>query len=141
MKRFRENGFTACTHGNTHRRLQRSLSFESTEFVDRFTLSYAEENALLLPGQIPGHSYPDIKLLPYGVSKRGIWKMYHGAAEESGDVHAVAYTTFCRIWRSLLPSIIMMTEGAEQSFVPPTAQKIASPGPSGRLRSTSALSR
>ena len=33
--------------------------------------------------------------------------MYHSAAEEHVGIHPVAYTTFCRLWRTLLPSVIM----------------------------------
>ena len=107
-KHLKEDGLTPRVHGNTHNRPKHSLTFESTEFVVRFLLSYAEQNALLLPGRVPGYSRSDIKLLPSSVSKRGIWKTYHSAAEENQDVHAVAYTTFCRLWRSLLPSVIIM---------------------------------
>ena len=101
-------GKTFRIHGNTHKRPKHSLSFESTEFVIRFLLSYAEQNALLLPGRVPGYSRTDIKLLPSSVSKRGIWKTYHSAAEEEEAIHAVAYSTFCQLWRSLLPSVIIM---------------------------------
>ena len=106
-KSLKNNGLTPRIHGNTHKRPKHSLSFESTEFVVRFLLSYAEQNALL-PGRVPGYSRTDIKLLPSSVSKRGIWKTYHSAAEEEEAIHAVAYTTFCRLWRSLLPSVIIM---------------------------------
>ena len=34
--------------------------------------------------------------------------MYHSAAESNDSIHTVAYTTFCWLWRSLLPSIIIM---------------------------------
>lgn len=34
--------------------------------------------------------------------------MYHTAAEEDANAHAVAYTTFGRLWRTLLPSVIIM---------------------------------
>lgn len=101
-----KNGLSPRTHGNAYRQPKHSLSYESTEYVVRFLISYAEQNALLLPGQIPGYSRSDIKLLP--VSKRGIWKVYHTAAEEDANAHAVAYTTFCRLWRTLLPSVIIM---------------------------------
>lgn len=105
---LRQNGLTPRVHGNTHKRPKHSLSFRSTEYVVRFLLSYAEQNALLLPGRVPGYSRSDIKLLPSSVSKRVIWRTYHSAAEEEESIHAVAYTTFCRLWRSLLPSIIIM---------------------------------
>ena len=107
-KNLRENGLTPCTHGNTHKRPKHSLPFEATEFVVRFLLSYAERNGLLLPGRIPGYSHSDIKLLPSSISKRGIWKTYYSAAEEHVGIHPVAYTTFCRLWRTLLPSVIIM---------------------------------
>ena len=106
-KSLKNNGLTPRIHGNTQKRPKHSLSFESTEFVIRFLLSYAEQNALL-PGRVPGYSRTDIKLLPSSVSKRGIWKTYHGAAEEEEAIHAVAYSTFCQLWRSLLPSVIIM---------------------------------
>lgn len=102
-----ENGLSPRTHGNAHRRPKHSLSYGSTEYVVHFLISYAEQNALL-PGRIPGYSRSDIKLLPSSVSKRGIWKVYHTAAEEDANAHAVAYTTFCRLWRTLLPSVIIM---------------------------------
>ena len=106
-KSLRENGHTPCTHGNAHELPKHSLSFESTEFVVRFLLNYAEQNALL-PGIVPGYSRSDIKLLPSSVLKRGIWKTYHSAADEESSIHAVAFTTFCHLWRSLLPSVIIM---------------------------------
>ena len=34
--------------------------------------------------------------------------MYHSAAESGTGIHAVAYSTFCRLWISLLPSILIM---------------------------------
>lgn len=74
----------------------------------RFLLSYAEQNALLLPGPIPGYSRSDIQLLSSSISKRGIWKTYHSAAEGKLNVNAAAYTTFCCLWRSLVPSVIIM---------------------------------
>lgn len=66
------------------------------------------QHTLLLPGRVPGYSRSDIKLLPSSVSKRGIWRVYHLTAEEKERIHAVAYTTFCHLWRTLLPSIIIM---------------------------------
>lgn len=107
-KSLRQNGLTPRIHGNTSKRPKHSLSFESTEYVVRFLLSYVEQNGLLLPGRIPGYSRTDIKLLPSSVSKRGIWNAYCQAATSNEDVHTVAYTTFCRLWRSLLPSVIIM---------------------------------
>ena len=95
-KSLKDNGLTPRIHGNAHKRLMHSLSFESTEYVVRFLLSYAEQNGLL-SGRVPGYSRSDIKLLPSSISKRGIWKTYCTAAEEKVDIHTVAYTTFSHL--------------------------------------------
>jgi hypothetical protein len=149
-KSLRENGLTPRTHGNAHKRPKHSLSFESTEFVVQFLLNYAEQNALL-PGRVPGYSRSDIKLLPSSVSKRGIWKTYHSAADEETSIHAVAYTTFCRLWRSLLPSVVIMKPMTDLCWMchqnstailrVQTALGTVSPPPSRKPRSTSASSR
>ena len=107
-KSLKDNGLSPRVHGNTKKRPKHSLSFESTEYVLRFLLSYAEQSGLLLPGRVPGYSRSDIKLLPSSISKRGIWKIYCTAAAKKVDTRAVAYTTFCRLWRLLLPSVIIM---------------------------------
>ena len=104
---LRENGLTPRVHGNSRKQPKHSLSFQSIEYVVRFLLTYSEQNALL-PGRIPSYSRSDVKLLPSSVSKRGIWRVYHSAAQSRDSIHSIAYTTFCRLWRSLLPSIIIM---------------------------------
>ena len=96
------NGLTPRAHGNLRRQPKHYLSFQSIEYV------VAVQNALLLPRRIPGYSRSDIKLLPSSVSKRGVWRVYHSAAESGTGIHAVAYSTFCRLWISLLPSILIM---------------------------------
>ena len=71
-------------------------------------LNYAEQNGILLPGRIPRYSRSDIKLLPSSMSKRTVWRVYTTATQEDNVIRAVAYSTFCRLWRSLLPSVIIM---------------------------------
>ena len=90
---LRENGLTPRVHGNSRRQPKHSLSYQSVEYVVGFLLNYSEQNALLLPSS---------------ASKRGIWRVYQSAAESRESIHKVAYSTFCRLWRSLLPSIIIM---------------------------------
>ena len=34
--------------------------------------------------------------------------IYEAATQEDNTIRAVAYSTFCRLWRSLLPSVIIM---------------------------------
>ena len=38
--------------------------------VTRFLQNYAEKNAILLPGRIPGYKRDDIKILPSSQSKK-----------------------------------------------------------------------
>ena len=108
ISHFIENGIAPRIHGNTGRLPNHTLPLKSTEYVVQFLLNYSEENALLLPGRVPGYSRSDLKLLPSSVSKRGIWRIYHSAASLEDNIHAVAYSIFCRAWRNLLPSIISM---------------------------------
>ena len=106
-KSLRSHGLATRSHGNIKRSPAHALSLSATEFVIRFVMNYAEQHALLLPGRVPGYSRSDIRLLPSSVSKRGIWKVYQTVAVE-GSIRAVAYSTFTLLWRSLLPSIILM---------------------------------
>lgn len=107
LKNYKENGLRPRVHGNTKRKPKPALTYASTEYVVRFLHTYAEQHALL-PGRIPGYSRSDIQLLPSSVSKRKVWRVYHAAAEAITTVHAVAYTTFCLLWRTLVPSVIVM---------------------------------
>ena len=130
-KALHSSGVVPRIHGNTKRLPKHALSVKSTQFVVRFLLNYCELNGLLLPGRVPGYSRDDIKLLPSSTSKRGIWQFYCSAAQVDRDdtqreleadrqrgvatclpknpwIHVVAYTTFCRLWKALLPQIILM---------------------------------
>lgn len=106
-KSLQSQGLATRTHGNLKRSPAHALTLSSTEFVVRFLLNYAEQNALLLPGRVPGYSRSDLKLLPSSVSKRQIWKVYEEAAM-SDSMRSVGYSTFTSLWRSLLPSVILM---------------------------------
>ena len=108
LKSFQSHGLATQSHGNLKRSPAHALSLSATEFIARFLLNYAEQNALLLPGRVPGYSRSDIKLLPSSVSKRGIWKVYQEAARRDDSMRAVGYSTFTGLWRSLLPSVILM---------------------------------
>ena len=107
-KALQENGLTPRVHGNISRKPKHALSFESIEHVVHFLYMYAEQHAILLPGRVPGYSRSDVQLLPSSQSKRTIWRAYHLAAEGNSAVHAVAYSMFCYLWRTLVPSILVM---------------------------------
>ena len=116
-KSFQDNGVLPRIHGNTHRLPWNSLSFSSIQHVISFLVNYTEENGLLLPGRLPGYFSSDLKLLPSSRSRKGIWKLYEAASNSSEDIHIVAYKTFCRLWRTLLPSIIIMRPMSDLCWV------------------------
>ena len=107
-KSVADHGVVPRVHGNTNRLPKHTLSLNSVEYVVRFLINFTEVHGLLLPGRVPGYSRDDIKLLPSSMSKHDIWKEYFQAAQQDPEVHAVAYTTFCCLWRKLLPSILPM---------------------------------
>ena len=106
-KHMKENGVVPKCHGNTRRLPKHVLSMECLSYLRKFLLNYAEQNALLLPGRVPGFSQTDIWLLPSSTSKRRIRKVYKEAME-SVDGQAVAYTPFCRLWQQLTPYLVLM---------------------------------
>ena len=40
--------------------------------------------------------------------KRAVWRVYQEAAEGDNTIHAVVYSTFCYLWRTLVPSVVVM---------------------------------
>lgn len=107
-KFFQAHGIAPRLHGNIKRLPANTLSFQSVKYVVKFLSNYVEQHGLLLPGRVPGYKKDDIKLLPSSTSKKNVWKTYLTAAQVSVDVQAVAYLTFCSLWSSLLPSIVVM---------------------------------
>ena len=66
-----------------------------------------KENAILLPGRIPGYRRDDIQLLPSSTTKHNIWELYHRTASESEGARAVCYSLFCRLWQQLIPQVVV----------------------------------
>ena len=104
---FKSNGLVPRTHGNTRRLPKHTLSYETQKSVVTFLFNFSSQNSLVLPGRVPGFSKTDIRLLPSSLSKRAIWRQYKEAMESVGD-QSVAYTTFCRLWQTLVPYLVVM---------------------------------
>ena len=102
----KEDGLVPRVHGNARRLPSNSLTYESIKHVVSFLENYAEDHAILLPGRIPGYKRSDLQLLPCSTTKRSVWTIYSSATAAVSDVHCVAYSTFNRIWRKLLPHIL-----------------------------------
>ena len=84
QKHYRENGCTARVHGNKGKSFPNHLSFDDRVRVRNFIANYAETNAVLLPGRIPGFKRDDLQLLPSSETKANVWRKYKIAMGESG---------------------------------------------------------
>ena len=73
-KHYLANGLETRVHGNRKHLLHNFNSPETINNVVKFVQNYAEVNAILLPGQIPGYKRDDIKLLPSSRSKTVSYK-------------------------------------------------------------------
>ena len=64
------NGLQSRVHGNHKRLPHNTLPFETKVHAVQFIKNYAEANAILLPGRIPGYKRTDIQLLPSNTTKK-----------------------------------------------------------------------
>ena len=67
---YMENGLTTRIHGNTKRLPHNVTSYEAIQKIVTFVTNFAEEQAILLPGRIPGYKKDDFKLLPSSTTKK-----------------------------------------------------------------------
>ena len=108
-----EFGLTPRVHGNVRRLPHHALTMEATQLVVNFITTYAEEHAILLPGRVPGYKRTDVQLLPTSTTKKAVWLLFQAS---SGST-CVAYTTFCRLWRQLLPHVLITKPMADLCWV------------------------
>lgn len=94
VKHYRKNGLTLRVHGNKKRLPSSAFSAETVANVVKFITNIAEEQALLLPGRVPGFKRVDVKLLPSVLTKHGLWKMYTEISSSQGQL-SVGYSKFC----------------------------------------------
>ena len=70
QRHYQGVGLTMRQHGNHKRLPHNAMSFEETKYVVWFLQNYAEANAILLPGRIPGYKRDDLQLLPSHTTKK-----------------------------------------------------------------------
>lgn len=107
VQHYLQNGVTPTMHGNKGKLPKHALDVNDIERVVTFIHNYAEENAVLLPGRIPGYKRDDLKLLPSSVSKVAIHKLYSDSCQASGH-RAVSECTFYRLWQQYVPNVLPM---------------------------------
>ncbi len=93
-------------HGHIGRISWNALAVQDVWKIIEFVMQYAEANAILLPGRVPGYKRDDIQLLPSTTTKRAVWMLHHDTSTRMGE-RAVAYSTFCRVWKQFLHHIVV----------------------------------
>ena len=63
-------GLQQRVHGNTKRLPYNTIKVQDTENALKFIRSFAQSNAILLPGRIPGYKRDDLQLLPSSTTKK-----------------------------------------------------------------------
>ena len=104
-KSWVENGLQPRRHANSVARNATKLS--DVEDVVRFICCYAQSNAILLPGRIPGYKRDDLQLLPSSVTKKEVWQQYEQSTAQREGTKAVCYSLSCRFWRQLTPHVVV----------------------------------
>ena len=74
--------------------------------VHAFLSNYVEENAISLPGKIPGFKSDDIKVLSSSETKLSVWRVYETACKAS-DLQAVSYRKFLQPWEQFHPYVVV----------------------------------
>ena len=94
-------------HGNKKRLPSSTTSPETIEEVVKFITNVAEDQALLLPGCVPGFKRIDVKLLPSTLMKHSLWKTYQNLLN-STERNSVGYSKFCDLWKQLCPFLVII---------------------------------
>ena len=67
---YLQNGTKPRIHKNTKRLPPKATSWEDNVTFLKFMENYAEANAILLLGKIPGYRHDDLKRLPCDLTKK-----------------------------------------------------------------------
>ena len=103
---YENHSISQRTHGNSKRLPHNTIPQAVTEDVKAFLNNYVEENAVLLPGRIPGYKSDDIKLLSSSETKMSVWRAFQRACKET-DKQAVCYTKFIELWQKFHPNVVV----------------------------------
>lgn len=106
-KHYHENGVSPRVHGNKGNQPAHALTPDDCQRVVDFIFNYAEQNAVLLPGRIPGYRRDDLKLLPSSISKAAVHQQY-GEACAKGGFRQLAKKTFLKLWTQYCPYVVPM---------------------------------
>ena len=105
---YEENGISLRVHGNRKRLRHNAVPQSMMEEVKNFLNNFIEENAIILPGRIPGFKNDDIKLLSSSETKMSVWREYKKVCEET-EKQSVCYTKFINLWQQFYPSVVLQS--------------------------------
>ena len=103
---YEEHRLSQRVHGNYKRIPHNTLPQAVIEDVKNFLTNYAKENAVLLPGRIPGFKNDDIRLLSSSETRKNVWRAFNRVCEETGK-QAVGYTSFTKLWQQFHPDLLI----------------------------------
>ena len=103
---YEQHGIFLHTHGNSKKLPSNTHPLAVTENVHVFLTNYVEENAIVLPGRIPGFKRDDVKVLSSSETKMSVWRAYISTCESSGQ-QAVCYSKFTELWQKFHPDVVM----------------------------------
>ena len=103
---YEQNGLSPRIHRNSKRVPHNTLPQVVNEDVKNFLTNYVEENAVVLPGRIPGFKKDDIRLLSSSETKMNVWRTFKRTCKELGK-HPVCYTTFVKVWEQFHPDVVV----------------------------------
>lgn len=103
---YQNHGISQRIHGNTKRLPPNTLPQAVAEDAKTFLNNYVEDNAVLLPGRIPGYKSDDIKLLSSSETKMSVWREFQRACEQS-EKQSVSYTKFIDLWEQFHPNVVV----------------------------------
>ena len=100
MKRWHNTGVEIHTHGNCGKGSNGRSQLTAADITGIVTFidNFASTHAMILPGRVPAFKDPNLKLLPSGLPKSKVHRLFLDAAKDS-DVRLVSYRTFCRVWK------------------------------------------
>ena len=103
---YEKHGIALRQHDSTKRLPENTLPQSTIEDVYSFIANYVEENAISLPGRIPGFKSNEVKILLSSETKIGVLRVYE-TAYKAVDKHPVSYSKFLQIWGQFYPYVVI----------------------------------
>ena len=82
LDHYQNHGISLQRHGNSKRLPHNKLPQAVAEDAKNFLSNYVDENAVLLPGRIPGFKSENIQLLSSSDTKMDVWNSFTRTCEE-----------------------------------------------------------